>query len=89
MSYKIGITCYPTYGGSGVVAAELGKALSERGHIVHFISYAPPPGLEPQTLWGGFGDRIYFGYCRVRHYQFRGRSGNRRGVSIVSVACNL
>ncbi len=39
---KIGITCYPTYGGSGVVATELGKELAMRGHEVHFISYALP-----------------------------------------------
>ncbi|HWP81222.1 MAG TPA: N-acetyl-alpha-D-glucosaminyl L-malate synthase BshA [Bacteroidota bacterium] len=39
---NIGITCYPTYGGSGVVATELGKALAERGHSIHFITYAMP-----------------------------------------------
>lgn len=39
---KIGITCYPTYGGSGVIATELGKALALRGHEVHFISYSLP-----------------------------------------------
>ena len=39
---RIGITCYPTYGGSGVVATELGQELAARGHDVHFISYAPP-----------------------------------------------
>lgn len=39
---KIGITCYPTYGGSGVIATELGIALAERGHQIHFISYAFP-----------------------------------------------
>ena len=39
---KIGITCYPTYGGSGVMATELGKELAKRGHQVHFISYALP-----------------------------------------------
>ncbi|HUZ05129.1 MAG TPA: N-acetyl-alpha-D-glucosaminyl L-malate synthase BshA [Acidobacteriaceae bacterium] len=39
---KIGITCYPTYGGSGVVATELGIELAERGHEVHFISYSQP-----------------------------------------------
>ncbi|HED37250.1 MAG TPA: N-acetyl-alpha-D-glucosaminyl L-malate synthase BshA, partial [Ignavibacteria bacterium] len=39
---KIGITCYPTYGGSGVIATELGKALALRGYEVHFISYALP-----------------------------------------------
>jgi L-malate glycosyltransferase len=39
---KVGITCYPTYGGSGVVATELGLELAQRGHQVHFISYAQP-----------------------------------------------
>jgi N-acetyl-alpha-D-glucosaminyl L-malate synthase BshA len=39
---KIGITCYPTYGGSGVVATELGKSLAERGHEIHFISSSLP-----------------------------------------------
>src|SRR5215813_11500444 len=39
---KIGITCYPTYGGSGVVATELGLELARRGHDVHFISYSQP-----------------------------------------------
>ena len=47
---KIGITCYPTYGGSGVVATELGMELAQRGHEIHFISYAQPirlRGSEP------------------------------------------
>src|ERR1700678_3235780 len=39
---KIGITCYPTYGGSGVVATELGIELAERGHEIHFITYSQP-----------------------------------------------
>jgi len=43
---KIGIVCYPTYGGSGVVATELGKALAMRGHDVHFISYKQPARLD-------------------------------------------
>ncbi len=43
---KIGITCYPTYGGSGVVATELGMELAERDHEVHFISYAQPIRLS-------------------------------------------
>ena len=43
---KIGITCYPTYGGSGVVATELGLELAQRGHEVHFISYAQPIRLN-------------------------------------------
>ncbi|MBM4158102.1 MAG: N-acetyl-alpha-D-glucosaminyl L-malate synthase BshA [Ignavibacteria bacterium] len=43
---KIGITCYPTYGGSGVVATELGKVLALKGHEVHFITYAIPSRLS-------------------------------------------
>ena len=39
---KIGITCYPTYGGSGVVATELGIELAARGHEIHFITYSQP-----------------------------------------------
>jgi len=51
---RIGITCYPTYGGSGAVATELGLALARRGHHVHFISYASPFRLR------GFAERVYF-----------------------------
>jgi N-acetyl-alpha-D-glucosaminyl L-malate synthase BshA len=43
---NIGITCYPTYGGSGIVATELGLELANRGHEVHFISYANPIRLD-------------------------------------------
>ncbi len=43
---KIGILCYPTFGGSGVIATELGKALAEKGHSVHFITYSQPVRLE-------------------------------------------
>ena len=46
---RIGITCYPTYGGSGIVATELGLELANRGHQVHFISYANPIRLDPDT----------------------------------------
>ena len=46
---KIGITCYPTYGGSGIVATELGLELATRGHEVHFITYANPIRLDPGT----------------------------------------
>lgn len=42
MKLKIGITCYPTVGGSGVVATELGKLLAEKGHEIHFITSALP-----------------------------------------------
>ncbi|MGC4020482.1 MAG: N-acetyl-alpha-D-glucosaminyl L-malate synthase BshA [Cyclobacteriaceae bacterium] len=43
---KIGIVCYPTFGGSGVVATELGKALAKKGHLVHFITYNQPSRLD-------------------------------------------
>jgi L-malate glycosyltransferase len=59
---KIGITCYPTYGGSGVVATELGMELAARGHLVHFISYAMPTRLNPAH------DRIYFHEVEVTSY---------------------
>jgi N-acetyl-alpha-D-glucosaminyl L-malate synthase BshA len=44
---NVGITCYPTYGGSGIVATELGMELAGRGHEVHFITYANPIRLDP------------------------------------------
>jgi len=58
---KVGITCYPTYGGSGVVATELGKELASRGHDVHFISYALPIRLT-------MTDHIYFHEVEVLTY---------------------
>jgi len=58
---KIGITCYPTYGGSGVVGTELGKELASRGHDVHFISYALPIRLT-------MTDHIYFHEVEVLSY---------------------
>jgi len=59
---KIGITCYPTYGGSGVVATELGLELAHRGHEIHFISYAPPIRLTNTS------DRIHFHEVEVSTY---------------------
>jgi L-malate glycosyltransferase len=59
---KIGIVCYPTYGGSGVVATELGKSLSQRGHQVHFISYKQPARLD------FFTGNIFFHEVYVSHY---------------------
>jgi len=59
---KIGITCYPTYGGSGVVATELGMELATRGHEVHFISYASPIRLNAAS------DRIHFHEVEVTTY---------------------
>jgi N-acetyl-alpha-D-glucosaminyl L-malate synthase BshA len=59
---KIGITCYPTYGGSGAIATELGMELSRRGHEVHFISYAQPFRLPH------FMERVYFHEVEVARY---------------------
>lgn len=59
---NIGITCYPTYGGSGVVATELGKALAERGHQIHFISYALPSRLD------GFVQNVFFHEVEISTY---------------------
>jgi L-malate glycosyltransferase len=59
---NIGITCYPTYGGSGVVAAELGKALAQRGHRIHFISYAVPIRLD------GFVGNILYHEVEISSY---------------------
>ncbi|HLS46933.1 MAG TPA: N-acetyl-alpha-D-glucosaminyl L-malate synthase BshA [Gemmatimonadales bacterium] len=61
---KIGITCYPTYGGSGAVATELGLELARRGHEVHFITYAAPFRLR------GYAERVYFHEVdtRIGHY---------------------
>lgn len=59
---KIGITCYPTYGGSGAVATELGMKLAEYGHEVHFISYAQPFRL------GHFRERVFFHEVEMDDY---------------------
>ncbi|GBD89920.1 GDP-mannose-dependent alpha-(1-6)-phosphatidylinositol monomannoside mannosyltransferase [bacterium BMS3Abin04] len=59
---KIGITCYPTYGGSGVVATELGKELALLGHEVHFISYAIPHRLMH------FFENIYYHQVEISSY---------------------
>ena len=59
---KIGITCYPTYGGSGVIATELGKALALRGHQVHFISYALPFRLH------SFVENVFFHEVEMSSY---------------------
>lgn len=59
---NIGITCYPTYGGSGVIATELGKALALRGHQVHFVSYAMPMRLD------GFLENIHYHEVEISTY---------------------
>lgn len=59
---NIGIVCYPTFGGSGVLATELGKALAEKGHMVHFITYQQPVRLS------GFFTNVFYHEVRVPHY---------------------
>ena len=59
---NVGITCYPTYGGSGIVATELGMELAARGHEVHFITYANPIRLDPDT------PRIHYHEVEVSNY---------------------
>jgi N-acetyl-alpha-D-glucosaminyl L-malate synthase BshA len=59
---KIGIVCYPTFGGSGVLATELGKALADKGHEIHFITYQQPVRLN------GFHENIFYHEVRVPTY---------------------
>ncbi len=59
---RIGIVCYPTFGGSGVLATELGKALADKGHSVHFITYQQPVRLNV------FNTNIYYHEVRVPTY---------------------
>ncbi len=59
---KIGIVLYPTFGGSGVVATELGKALAKKGHEVHFITYSQPVRL------GSFRENIYYHEVALSDY---------------------
>jgi N-acetyl-alpha-D-glucosaminyl L-malate synthase BshA len=59
---RIGITCYPTYGGSGIVATELGVELAQRGHDLHFISYATPIRLDTSL------DNVHYHEVEVTNY---------------------
>ncbi len=59
---KIGIVCYPTYGGSGVVATELGKALASEGHLVHFITYREPARLD------AFQSNVFYHEVSLQNY---------------------
>lgn len=59
---KIGIVCYPTFGGSGVVATELGKALADNGHKVHFITYSRPARLD------FFSENLFYHEVAVSNY---------------------
>ena len=59
---KIGIVCYPTFGGSGVVATELGKALAKNGHQIHFITYQQPPRLD------FFNENVFYHEVNIPSY---------------------
>ncbi len=59
---NIGIVCYPTYGGSGVIATELGKSLAQRGHMIHFITYSRPIRLP------SFTQNVNFHAVQVQDY---------------------
>ncbi len=59
---KIGIVCYPTFGGSGVVATELGKALANNGHQVHFITYSQPARLD------FFSENLFYHEVAIAQY---------------------
>lgn len=59
---KIGIVCYPTFGGSGVVATELGKALAQQGHQVHFITYSQPSRLD------FLNENLFYHEVNIRSY---------------------
>jgi L-malate glycosyltransferase len=59
---KIGIVCYPTFGGSGVVATELGKALAKEGHKIHFITYSQPSRLDFMN------ENLYYHEVNIQHY---------------------
>lgn len=59
---NIGVVCYPTYGGSGVVATELGKSLALRGHKIHFITYSRPIRLDL------FSENIFYHEVRTQDY---------------------
>src|SRR5690554_3333240 len=59
---KIGIVCYPTFGGSGVVATELGKALAREGHEIHFITYRQPTRLD------FFSENLFYHEVDIKSY---------------------
>ncbi len=59
---KIGIVCYPTFGGSGVVATELGKALAKKGHQIHFITYTQPARLD------FFNENLFYHEVNISSY---------------------
>ena len=73
--YKIGIVCYPTYGGSGVVATELGMALANKNHEVHFISYSQPFRLD---VFSNKTSKIFY-LCEQKRFEHE-NSDSAEGV---------
>ena len=59
---NIGIVCYPTYGGSGVIATELGKGLAKKGHKIHFITYTQPSRLD------FFNENVFYHEVTINSY---------------------
>ena len=59
---KIGIVCYPTFGGSGVIATELGKQLAQNGHQVHFMTYTQPIRLD------FFNENLFYHEVNISNY---------------------
>ena len=71
---NVGIVCYPTFGGSGVVATELGLELSKRGHEVHFITYSQPVRLDLLS------ENVHFHEVNVPRISFISLSALRTGI---------
>ncbi|OPZ08130.1 MAG: D-inositol 3-phosphate glycosyltransferase [candidate division BRC1 bacterium ADurb.BinA292] len=83
---RIGIVCYPTYGGSGAVATELGRLLARRGHTIHFLSYARPFRLD-----GDFQENIFYHEINAENYPlFQGQLYTiSAAVKIVEIVRNI
>ena len=73
---RVGITCYPTFGGSGIIATEIGLTLARRGHSVHFICYELPSRLEQ------FQENVFFHEVEVLPGSVRGDGGFGRSSAI-------
>ncbi|PKQ66204.1 N-acetyl-alpha-D-glucosaminyl L-malate synthase BshA [Raineya orbicola] len=82
---RIGIVCYPTFGGSGVVATELGKALAQKGHQIHFITYSQPVRLD------FFNENIYYHEVYIPSYPLFQHAPYELALTskIVDVATNI
>ena len=85
---KIAIAGHPTYGGSGVVAAELGMALADRGHEVHFVSYQAPFRIDPLHPRVTFHEVEVTSYPLFRYPRTRWRCRPSSSESCVSAGSN-